>query len=243
MILRDCLIAISLFSSTLVAQSAQEIYEQSTKLFAYKNMRFEVQSVIKTDDSKELRSFLIAQEEEENNNSSLLIRFSYPKDIACTSILSVQKDDQTTNYVYFPALDKVRIIPKKEQNSEVFGLGISYADLQTYDGIFTLVDELKYDGKEFYKISKQKGKYRSYYFIDKNDKVIDKIEFFKRDILEKEVFIDKVTQFQDKPLVTQWHVIDHKNNKTYLYRIKLDSLQTKPSTSLFYKNRLEQCNF
>ena len=152
--------------SSVFALSAQTVYDSSAKLFAFDNLSFTVNSTITTDSSQKERSFLVAKKTSKDA-SSLLIRFKKPSDIKCTAVLVNKKKSKQTNYVYFPALKRTRVIAKKDTNSEIFGLGISYAELNSDNDIFETLEEEVQDGYEYYKITKLKLNMRYVYFIDK----------------------------------------------------------------------------
>ncbi len=229
-------------SASLYAVTAESVYAESAKLFAFDNLRFSVHSSIENDSSVKERDFIVAKESK-SGDSSLLIRFGNPNDIRCTAILVCNDGEETTNYLYFPALNRVRIIAQHEEESEVIGLGISYSELDAKGGEFAPLEEIAIDGTRYFKVTKKRGNIRSVYFIDMATSIIKKIEVYTAGKLQKEVVIEQVTQVNQRDLIVKWHVNDLKKNKRLFYRIDEESISSKLTPSLFYKNRLQRCIF
>jgi hypothetical protein len=229
-------------SASLYAVTAESVYADSAKLFAFDNLRFTVHSSIETDSSVNERNFIVAKESK-NGDSSLLIRFESPNDIRCTAILVCNDGNETTNYLYFPALNRVRIIPQHEEENEVIGLGISYSELDAKGGEFAPLEEIDMDGTRYFKVTKKRGSTRSVYFINMATSIIRKIEVYTAGKLQKEVVIEQITQVNQRDLIMRWFVNDVKKNKRFSYWIDEKSISSKLTPSLFYKNRLQRCTF
>ncbi|RLA81896.1 MAG: hypothetical protein DRG78_08435 [Epsilonproteobacteria bacterium] len=235
-------VTLLLFYSSAFALSAESVYNSSAKLFAFDNLSFKVNSTIKSKTTTKKRSFIVAKKSA-NKSSSLLIRFQEPKNIRCTAVLVKTESEKTTNYLYFPALKRVRVVPKKDQNSEIFGLGISYAELNSQGGDFQELEEVVIDKKKHYRITKLKSKMKYIYIIDAQTSVIKKIETYKKDTLQKEIFIKESITKAGNSLITKWDINDIKNDKELFYSIDKKSISTKLKPSMFHKNRLGRCTF
>lgn len=229
-------------SATLYAVTAESVYADSAKLFTFDNLRFTVHSSIKNGSSIKERTFIVAKESKKGD-SSLLIRFENPNDIRCTAILVCNDGGETTNYLYFPALNRVRIIPQHEEESEVIGLGISYSELDAKGGEFAPLEEIAIDGTRYFKVTKKRGNTRSVYYINMATSSIEKIEVYASGKLQKEVVVEQVSQVDQRDLITRWHVNDLKKNKRLSYRIDEKSISSSLKPALFYKNRLQRCTF
>ena len=231
-----------LASASLYAVTAESVYADSAKLFAFDNLRFTVHSSIENDSSIKERDFIVAKESK-NGDSSLLIRFENPNDIRCTAILVCNDGEETTNYLYFPALNRVRIIPQHEEESEVIGLGISYSELDAKGGEFAPLEEIVIDDMRYFKVTKKRGNTRSVYFINMATSSIEKIEVYASGKLQKEVVVEQISQVNQRDLITRWHVNDLKKNKRLSYWIDEKSISSSLTPALFYKNRLQRCTF
>ena len=231
------------FSATSVfALSAETVYNSSAKLFAFDNLNFTVNSIIDNGSSPKKRSFLVAKKSSEDA-SSLLVRFKEPKDIRCTAILVITENQKTTNYLYFPSLKRVRVVPKKDQNSEIFGLGISYAELNSQNDVFEALEELIIEDQKYYKITKLKSKMKYVYFIKADTSTVQKIETYKNDELKKEIYIEEIMQKDGNSLITKWRINNIQKSKQLFYSIDKSSISSELKLSMFYKNRLGRCSF
>jgi hypothetical protein len=233
---------LSLTYSSLFALSAESVYNSSAKLFAFENLTFTVNSRSTAGSSEEKRSFLVAKKSSAKS-SSLLIRFKKPSDIKCTAVLVNTKNEKSTNYVYFPALKRTRVVAKKDKNSEIFGLGISYAELNSQNDTFEPLEEIMQDGVKYYKITKLKSKMKYIYFINSQSSSIEKILTYKNATLVKEIQIQNIIQKGSNSLITEWSINDFKKNKQLHYSIDEQSITSKLKSSMFHKNRLGNCTF
>ena len=235
-------LGIYFFIGQVHALDAQSVYANSSQLFSFDNLRFSVDSTIQNKDSKTQRSFIVAKQTQ-GDSSSILIRFEKPTDIRCTAILLKKDANNVKNYVYFPALKRVRTIPMRDEEKEVIGLGISYADVNAQVGEFEPLEESSLNNTPIYKLSKNRKNRRSVYYIKKDDLTLTKIEIFLNDKLYKEVSIEKTITFKGKKLIVKWSVYDLKKEQNLSYTINEETISSKMAKSLFYKNRLQRCSF
>jgi len=235
-------LGIYFFIGQLYALDAQSVYANSSQLFSFDNLRFSVDSVIQKKDSQIHRSFIVAKQTQ-STTSSLLIRFKKPTDIRCTAIL-LKKDAETRqNYVYFPALKRVRSVPMRDEEKEIVGLGVSYADINAQVGKFEPLEESSLNNVPVYKLIKKRKNRKSVYYIKQDDLTLSKIEIFLNEVLYKEVLVQKAIEIKGKKLIVQWSVNDIKKQQTLSYKINEDSISSKLAKNLFYKNRLQRCSF
>lgn len=233
---------LTLTYSSLFALSAESVYKSSAKLFAFENLTFTVNSTVEGESSRKKRSFLVAKKSS-NDSSSLLIRFKKPSDIKCTAVLVNTKNEKSTNYVYFPALKRTRVVAKKDKNSEIFGLGISYAELNSENDTFETLEEIMQDSVKYYKITKLKSKMKYIYFINSQSSSIEKILTYKNTHLVKEIRIENIIKRGGNSLITQWSIDDFKKGKKLHYSIDKKSITSQLKASMFHKNRLQNCTF
>lgn len=119
-----------------------------------------------------------------------LLRFSQPKEINGTGFLTWDKigpnpDDQ---WLYLPALKKVRRIRTKEKGRSFMGTDFSYEDLSGRDlnaDKYELVGEEIIHGTDCYKIKaspKEKGTQYSarIVWVDKKNSLMKRVEFFNK---------------------------------------------------------------
>ena len=228
-----------LFSKSLA--NAEAIFEKSIKLFSLPNISFIVDSKISTKHSKEKRSFFLAKQSKNLKNYSLLIRFIAPSDIKCTAVLVINKDDKAKRYAYFPALNRVRIIPARDEDKEVFGIGISYDELSNKKGEFVSATTVKQGNRSFHKlVLHHKNKQKNYY-IDQKNNLLKKIEIYKNNKLIKKITIHKTMSFQGNKIIQKWEVEDLAHKKHIDFNIRKNSVTDKINKNLFFKNKLERC--
>jgi hypothetical protein len=221
---------------------AEQLFRQSTKLFALENVRFTVHATQSAGEHRQERTFMVARRTEGGENL-LLIRFMEPKTIECTAVLTMDGSEESTHYVYFPALKRVRMVPNSEKDSEVVGLGISYRELDTHHGRFDPVETVSYDGRAHYRIVRHTDNSRSVYLIDPTTQAIRHIAMYDNNRLKKEVIIDTIGIYDGRAVITEWRVLDTLRGQEYAYRANYDSISKAPDLSLFRRNRLQRCNY
>ena len=235
-----------LFLSTQVifAQSsakAEAIFEKSTKLFSLPNISFIVHSDIIGKHSKEKRSFFLAKQSKSQDDYSLLLRFIAPSDIKCTAVLVINSKAKAKRYAYFPALDRVRIIPAKDEGKEVFGIGISYDELSSTKGDFVSAATVKQGAKTFHKLVLiYKNKQTNYYINQKNN-LLEKIEIHKNKKLVKKISVLETMNFKGNKIIKKWKVDDLVHQKHIDFSIEKGSVTDKINKNIFFKNKLERC--
>jgi hypothetical protein len=236
------LISYLIIHSSLFAISAESVYNNTAKFFSFDNLSFNVYNTTKTKNSETSRSFFVAKGSK-GGTSSLLMRFKEPQDIKCTAVLITKTNDNVTNYLYFPSLNRTKIIPSGKSGNEIFGLGISYSELNPQNGVFEPLEEFSEDGKQYYKVTRIENSLRSQYIIKKSTSTIEKIIVYKNDKLEKEMVVEKVLKIGETSLIIKWYIKDYKKDRIISYTIDEDSISSKVNFSLFRKNRLERCVF
>jgi len=239
---KHLLLSSLLLTSSLIANDAETVYNSTAKFFSFDNLSFNVNSTTKTESSHKSMSFFVAKGTK-NDRSSLLMRFKDPSEIKCTAVLINKTNENTTNYLYFPSLNRTRIVPSGKSGNEIFGLGISYSELNPQNGTFEPLEEFTQKEEQYYKVIRTENTLQSHYIIKKSTSTIEKIIVYKNGKLEKEMVVEKITKIKDTPLITQWYINDRKKNRLISYSIDEKSISSKINFSLFQKNRLERCVF
>lgn len=220
---------------------ARKIFEESIKLFSIPNISFTVHSTIESPYTKEERSFFLAKRSRGKDEFDLLIRFITPAEIKCTAVLVKNKEQSVKRYAYFPALGRVRVIPQRDENKEVLGLGISYNELSKAKGTIKAVEQVRENNQSVYKLLMQYKDIDTYYYIYKRSKLLQKIETFKQGKLIKSVTVKNTMQFEGKTIIQQWSVKDITQDKQVHFQIDEKSITPETSPRLFEQNRLERC--
>ncbi len=223
-------------------EDAQSIYDRSVKVFSTNNTAFIVDSEIHyADGETEERAFLLAKTSSSEDKSSVLIRFLAPTNIKCTTVLVNKAAEQTNRFAYFPSLKRTRVIPEKDKQKEVFGIGISYEDLNKPDGLFNPTEMLEQDGKAFYQLTLNEQSKSSVYLISTDEYLLTELTVFRDEQLEKKVKIHQIQEVFGEKMITAWEVVDPKKERAIQYKIRSESIKQNPQKSLFYKNSLSRC--
>ncbi|MBC8344725.1 MAG: outer membrane lipoprotein-sorting protein [Candidatus Marinimicrobia bacterium] len=177
--------------------------------------------------SRELTSIEKRYEDGQYDKKSLLL-FSEPKEVKGTGFLTwdnlgSKQDDQ---WLYLPALRKVKRIRSKEKGRSFMGTDFSYEDLSGRDlnaDNYELIGEGIVHGSDCYKIQakpKEKGAHYSarILWVDKKKSLLKKVEFFNK----------KGTQFKILD------ILDHIKNGEYWTATKMimKNIKTNHRTEL-----------
>jgi hypothetical protein len=227
----------------LLAQDAGKLLEESVRLFAGSNVRFDVEAVVEKPDGKSERSFTVARYEG-NGKRALLIRFIAPATLKCTAILTLKDDGKTRTYVYFPSIKRVRIIPRSKENTEAVGLGISYDQLHDSGGHFLPLERFVERNREYFKVTRlyDDGR-KSVYIIEADSKRLMRIKMYDKKKLVKEIVVDSIGEAGGRLMVLAWHVIDRAKKRVIYFRVKPSSVSDDVREQWFRKNLLRRCRW
>jgi len=138
-------VAILVAASLAFAITGKEIVEKMRSQETYKDAVTKVKMVLVNPRGKTRTRVLITRYKEKNGLTRAATTFVYPDDVKGTKFLVIEeKEGETTQYLFLPALGKIRKITAKERGGSFMGSDFSYADLQPHDpnkGVHTLVKE------------------------------------------------------------------------------------------------------
>lgn len=221
---------------------AQTVYNKSVHFFSQDNLSFIVQSTIENaNGSTQQRRFLLAKHNPNAHESAVLIRFAAPDDIKCTAVLIQKQAQDTQRYAYFPALNRTRIIPESDKNKEIFGIGISYEELNKPKGDFEPLAQITRLNKPFYNVTVKSANGYSVYWIEAENFNLDSIEVYQQNTLQKKVTILTTAQVFGEKLITAWNVHEPASERVIHYTIDSASISNEVDSGLFHKNRLSRC--
>jgi outer membrane lipoprotein-sorting protein len=224
-------ILISLLSSTLFAETAEEIAKKSYDIMSgYKSSFSKTTMILKNAQGVENRRELEISKLENNGGDKSLIRFIFPEDIKDTKLLSYEViggDDK--QWLYLPALKRVKRISSRNKSGSFMASEFSYEDISsqnyknyTYNGNAKNITE---NGAEYFKIeripidansgySKQivfidKKTYLAHHgeYFDKQNRLLKKIEFLEYQNIDNIYRIKKIniTNIQNgKSTILSW---------------------------------------
>jgi len=194
------LIALLLSSLSLFALTNLEVAQKSEAVMSgfEDSVSLMKMTLINAAGQKKVRTMKMKVLEGKDEDKSLM-EFLTPADVKGTKFLSyehVNKDDD--QWLYLPALKRVKRIASKNKSGSFMGSEFSYEDLSAFN-----VKKYKYEAGEVAKKSglyvttaKPRSKYSGYTklvsYIDPNTFLIQKIEFYDRksELLKEETFSD-----------------------------------------------------
>jgi hypothetical protein len=228
---RVLFIVISLVSFVFAQTSLQIAQKSFAQISNYKSSISKVDMILKDAQNHTNRRELIIKKLEGSNGDKSLIVFLYPKDIKDTKLLSYEqigKDDK--QWLYLPALKRVKRISSRNKSGSFVSSEFSYEDIAstnyknyTYQKDYEIVTK---NGKKYFKITRiPKDRYSGYskqvVYVDSKNYLLKYGEFYdKRNKLLKTIEFDYIK----KP--TTYRVTS----------IKIQNIQNKKSTQLFYKS-------
>ncbi len=141
-------------ASIALAITGREIVEKMRAQETYEDAVTKVKMELINPQGKKRTRILITRYKEKDGLTRATTTFVYPDDVKGTKFLVIEeKKGETTQYLFLPALGKVRKITAKERGGSFMGSDFSYADLQPHDpekGIHKLVREEKCGEHECY---------------------------------------------------------------------------------------------
>lgn len=238
---RRILITLFLFSTTLfAAPSAEDIYKRSVKVLSFEKIKFQVTSRMKSKNYSEVQRFSLANYSQADESASLIC-FLAPKSVKGTAILLKKSAQSSSTLVYFPSLGRSRIVPKRDEDNEAFGLGLSFSEMQNQSqSLIRLADVIR-GKKSYYKIAKEGKKHKTIYLINKRTMVIKEMDIYKGEQLIKKVIIDKFALLHHKPFIIKWHIEDFVKQKETAYSVDTKSIHTAFSKNIFKRRAISHC--
>jgi len=217
---------------TVTAQNAREISRRSMNYTEVGDM--EMISTINIYDAKgNVRTRQIGTASRKfSENTKMLIRFLAPADVKGTALLVYDYEDQDdSQWIYMPALRKVRRIVSTEKGKNFMGSEFTNADMsrpnqQDFD--YQLIGETTLDGRKCWKIKatgksdalkQQNGFSSNISYIDQQTFLCYKIEYFDMS--------DKLHRVQ--------YIVDYKkqaNGKYFAYRMTMQNVQNNRKSEM-----------
>jgi len=175
------------------AKSAEDfgreiIQEVSDRDNGFGDMSSEVTMVLKdSDGNARARSLKVRSLEVKNNGEKRLFSFNFPKDIKGTTILNyghiIEEDDQ---WIYLPAFKRVKRISSSNKSGAFVSSEFSYEDLTSMEVdkyLHRYLGDAEIQSLDCFKVEltpayKNSGYSQLVAFIDKQDYLIRKIDFY-----------------------------------------------------------------
>jgi len=213
------------FSINLFAITNQEVANKcEIVMHGFKSSSSQMEmTLINANKQQRSRNMSMLTLESKSGNKSLMT-FLSPADVKGTKFLNhehvVKDDDQ---WLYLPALKRVKRIASKNKSGSFMGSEFSYEDLSSFNPkkyifkgeakLTTLNGKKVYVGDRFPK-SKSSGYTKEISWVDAKTFLIKKVEYYdrKHELLKTATF-DNYKKISGKWRVTQMTMVNHQNNK------------------------------
>jgi len=237
---------------SLYAMSSQEVAEKTDKVMrGFKDSKSNMTMVlINASGQKRVRKMKMMVLEKEGGDKSLM-EFLSPADVKGTKFLSyshIKKDDD--QWLYLPALKRVKRIASKSKSGSFMGSEFSYEDLSSFDvKKYTYIGKAKIvrlNGKKAYKgirkpITRNSGYTKQIFWTDPKTFLILRVDYYdrKKELLKTAVFEDY------KKISGIWRVgkmtmTNHQNDKKTILIWKNEKIKNGLKEKNFHKRVLKR---
>lgn len=243
------LVAILFMYSSLFGVTSFEVAKKSEDVMSgFKDSTSKMQmTLVNAAGQKKIRTMKMKVLEGEDEDKSLM-EFITPADVKGTKFLSyehVNKDDD--QWLYLPALKRVKRIASKNKSGAFMGSEFSYEDLSAFN-----VKKYSYEEGEvtplaslYTIVSKPISKYSGYTklisFINANTFLVQKIEYYdrKKELLKVAVFED-YQNFGDVVRIGKITMSNVQNDKTTILVWSDQKVKTGLTSKDFHKRYLKK---
>ena len=246
------LTSLAIVASSVFALSNYEAALQSEKAmsgFEDASSKMEM-TLINARGQKKIRTMKMKVLEGESEDKSLM-EFLTPPDVKGTKFLSYEhigKDDD--QWMYLPALKRVKRISSKNKSGAFMGSEFSYEDLSAFNvkkyKYEDKLEEVSLEGVETYKgVSKPVSKYSGYTklitWMDKKSFLVRKVEYYdrKKKLLKTSYFED-YRDYGDVYRIGKITMKNVQNDKTTILVWSDEKIKTGLKENDFHKRRLKK---
>jgi len=243
------LVAVLFMYSSLFAMTNFEVAKKSEDVMSgFKDSTSKMQmTLVNAAGQKKIRTMKMKVLEGEDEDKSLM-EFITPADVKGTKFLSyehVNKDDD--QWLYLPALKRVKRIASKNKSGAFMGSEFSYEDLSAFNVKKYNYEEGEATAKDsvYTIISQPTSKYSGYTklisFIDAKTFLVQKIEYYdrKKELLKVAIFKD-YQHFGDIVRIGQITMSNVQNDKTTILIWSEQKVKTGLRSKDFHKRYLKK---
>ena len=216
---------LSILSISLFAISNEDVAKKSEAVMSgFEDSSSDMtMTLINSNNQKRQRKMKMIMMEKDNGDKSLMT-FLAPADVKGTKFLSyehINKDDD--QWLYLPALKRVKRIASKNKSGSFMGSEFSYEDLTSFSAEkynFSGESKLvKLGSKEVYEVpripkSKNSGYTKQISWIDSTNFLIQKVEYYdrKHELLKTAIF-DEYNKISGVWRIGKMTMTNHQNDK------------------------------
>ncbi|NOX88359.1 MAG: outer membrane lipoprotein-sorting protein [Calditrichaeota bacterium] len=218
--------------------TAREIMQKNDEQRTSKDEQSELtMELINRKGKKRVRKVRQITKTKQDGNEKSLIRFLAPADVRGTGLLTVEQSDRDDDqWLYLPALKKVRRISASDQSDNFMGTDFAFEDLRSEEldkYHYTLLGKEIVDSNECYVIEaapsdpqekKDSGYSKRILWIRADNFVTVRIKFF--DKKEELLKIFKSSDIREIGNSAKWRA----------HRIEMENLKTGHKTVLYFNN-------
>jgi hypothetical protein len=215
----------------LASLSAQDIVDRVLRhnAFGFENAIAQLQLEMTSErGNTRVRTIEIRSIEKDGQQSSL-VRFVAPADVAGTGFLVLEnKDREDDQYLYLPAVGKVKRISGSQKNQRFMGTDMTYSDLESQnlkDASLTLLAEGRVGDKVTYVVEA----------VPRNESEYQKTVTY----VEQDSFVPLKVEFFDKggTLLKVMTVLAHEQRKTgwVVTDSRIENVQKKTTTRMILR--------
>jgi outer membrane lipoprotein-sorting protein len=244
------LMFLSLYSAALAEEiSGREIMENVDKRYTGDDESVDVtMTLIKSNGRKRVRKVKLWRKSYGENDKSLM-RFFEPADVRGSGFLVWEhKDKNDDQWLYLPALKKVRRISAQEKEQSFMGTDFSYEDLASFkvdDYKHTLLKSEEIDGDDCFVVQSvpEPGKKKSYRktisWIRKDIFFTIRVDFYdKNDNLQKKLNVSAVEEIDGVWTAQRMEMTNIKKNHQTILELENIKYNTGLSNNIFTERNL-----
>ncbi len=224
---------ISIFALTTVEKGTQIIFNNEEYNRGYQSVMSEVEMILINAHKDEIvRSMIIKAIETKEDGDKSILEFKKPLDVKGTKLLTwVHKDKSDEQWLFLPAINRVKRINAKNRSGSFMGSEFSYEDISS-DEIekytYNFVEESALSSRNVWVIErfpkdKKSGYSKQVAYIDKVYRQPLKIISY-----DKKGDLYKTLYFSEYKKYNKWWFYDY---------LEVENHQTKKSSKLIWKNR------
>ncbi len=244
------------FSTSLFALSPFEIASKvKANSDGYESARTVVEMILmdqaKNSSKRVMHSISMENKEDDGvNGDKSLIEFKTPLDVKGTKFLSHEKINKNNNqWLYLPALKRVKRITSKSKSGSFMGSEFSYEDISSRDlNKYTYskdYKESKIDDKDVYIYERypkdeNSGYSKQVLYVDKNKFLVYKAQFYDRkNELLKTAIYSGYKKFGNTYRLKKIIMTNHQNLKSTTLKYLKDEIHLNLDDKLFSKRYLK----
>ncbi|MGQ9630394.1 MAG: outer membrane lipoprotein-sorting protein [bacterium] len=174
--------------------TAKQVVEKEDEVNRSRDSTYEVtMTLINKQGQERVRKLRMISKDDVEGNARTLIRFLAPADVEGTGLLTIEhRDADDDQWLYLPALRKIRRIASKEKTGSFMGSDFAYSDLGSRkidDFNYKMLEPESIDGRECYvveatpvseKVREERGYSKVISWIDKERFIALQVKFYDR---------------------------------------------------------------